>query len=222
MNILQQTASIIYPDRDGFIKQLKNCEYMARLCYNSQGSQTEESWKTFLPNLMKSGHMSPLEHSLVSVQITTNRGVSHEIVRHRHIAISQQSTRYCNYSKAKFNNQVTFIKPEDYNSWPETATKMYEKQLEDIEQTYMAMSNLGCKPEQCRAILPNSLKTEIGISASFREWLAIFKLRTFGFVGKPHPDIQIITQVIYEQFNSIAPEIFNIILMDQLIKGGKV
>ena len=124
----------------------------------------------------------------MTVIFTVDRGVSHELVRHRIASFAQESTRYCNYSKDKFGNELTFIKPcfweegsDHYNEWL-TAMQI-------AETTYLNMIKEGVPPEQARAVLPNSLKTEIVVTANMREWRNIFKLRAAGITGKPHPQM---------------------------------
>ncbi len=166
----------------------KRIEYAGRTCYKSESNITDESAEKFVRNLVKNGHEAMLEHSSMTVIFTVDRGVSHELVRHRIASFAQESTRYCNYSKDRFGNELTFIKPcfweegsDHYNEWL-TAMQI-------AETAYLNMIKEGVPPEQARTVLPNSLKTEIVVTANMREWRNIFKLRAAGITGKPHPQM---------------------------------
>ena len=136
--------------------------------------------------LIERGHEAMIEHSSLSVKFTVDRGVSHELVRHRIASFAQESTRYCNYSKDKFDNGITFIKPffweegtEEYCNW--------EQAMSLAETGYLSAINMGATPQEARSILPNSTKTEITITANYREWRAFFRLRT---AKAAHPQMQ--------------------------------
>ena len=138
---------------------LKNIELYGRVCYKSEGLIADDSAEPFIRRILKSGHESVIEHEKITVKIICDRGVTHEIVRHRIASYSQESTRYCNYSQEKFGNELTFIKPlfwlEDSQEY-----KVWEKQMQLIEDSYLELIHLGATPEQARSILPNSLKTD--------------------------------------------------------------
>lgn len=123
------------------------------------------------------------EHKFISIRIITDRGVTHELVRHRPCSFAQESTRYCNYSKQKFGNSITLIKPLDYDKYKD----IYDKYYQECEDGYFAMLNNGATPDVARAILPNGLKTCIIITASIKEWNHIFELRT---AFSAHPDMR--------------------------------
>lgn len=132
----------------------------------------------------------------VTIKIITDRGVSHELVRHRIASYAQESTRYCNYSRAKFGNELTFIKPLDYDLHQQD----YDYIFSNIEKEYIHMTNdLHLSAEMARAILPNKLKTSIIITCSISEYLKIFALRC---AKNAHPDIQLIMNQIKDYFIS--------------------
>lgn len=175
---------------------LQKIERAGRVCYKSEDKITNESAKTFIQNLLTSGHESVIEHEKISVRIICDRGVTHEIVRHRIASYSQESTRYCNYTKDKFGNELTFIKPcfwsedsDKYRLWIET--------MKIIENSYNKMIELGAKPQEARSILPNSLKTEIIVTMNLREWRHFFKLRTS---NRAHPQMREIAMMLLGQF----------------------
>lgn len=175
---------------------LRKIERAGRVCYKSEDKITNESAKIFIQNLLASGHESVIEHEKISVRIICDRGVTHEIVRHRIASYSQESTRYCNYAKDKFGKELTFIKPsfwredsDEYRLWIET--------MQVIENSYNKMIELGAKPQEARSILPNSLKTEIIVTMNLREWRHFFKLRTS---NRAHPQMREVAIMLLEKF----------------------
>lgn len=121
-------------------------------------------------------------------KFTTDRGISHELVRHRVFSFAQESTRYCNYSKDKFNNGLTFINP----SWKDEKLPEYYKLYRicsGLEKEYLELLEWGSSPQEARQILPNALKTEICMTGFASDWRHVFDLRLFGTTGKPHPDM---------------------------------
>jgi thymidylate synthase (FAD) len=184
---------------------LKNIETYGRICYKSETNITENSADAFIRRIIASGHESVIEHEKITVKIICDRGVSHEIVRHRIASYSQESTRYCNYSKDKFGNELTFIKPCFWNNEDSDEYKLWENLCQQAEDTYNKMTTLGVSPEKARSILPNSLKTEIAVTMNLREWRHFFKLRTS---AKAHPQMREIAIPMLEKFKEMLPAIF--------------
>lgn len=139
------------------------------------------------------------EHT--SILFTCDRGVSHELVRHR-CAVAQSSTRYCNYSLDKFGNEITFIYPDNYSSWTSELQHDFETLLLHSEKTYMNLISGGLKPQQARAVLPNALKTEVVLTMNKQQWKHFFDLRYHGTTGAPHPDMQLICGKLYDEFRN--------------------
>lgn len=183
---------------------LKNIEICGRVCYKSESKISPDSASQFISSIIKSGHESVIEHEKITVRIICDRGVTHEIVRHRIASYSQESTRYCNYSHEKFGNELTFIKP---CFWEESSLEymIWKKQMQSCEDNYIALINAGAKPEQARSILPNSLKTEIVVTMNLREWRHFFKLRTS---NRAHPQMREISIPLLNEFKRILPVIF--------------
>ncbi len=202
MIVINSSFNII-DDVDGE-KILNKLERIGRTCYKSEDRITNESSKTFIKNIIKRGHESVIEHESISVRVICDRGVSHEIVRHRLASYSQESTRYCNYTKDKFSSQLTFIKPSFFDEDSESF-KIWQKSMENIEKEYFLLIEAGAKPEEARAILPNSLKTEIVMTMNLRSWRHFFKLRCD---VSAHPQIREIAKPILKEFIEIVPEIF--------------
>lgn len=152
--------------------------------------------------LREKQHGAMLEHSQMSVLFTTDRGISHEIVRHRIASFAQESTRYCNYSKAKFGKEITVIDPnfdlDDINYWM--------KAMEEAEEQYFKLIDNGQTAQMARSVLPNSLKTEIVMTANFREWLHFFNLRC---APAAHPQMRELVTPLYKYLHGIIPEVFS-------------
>jgi len=211
MNIIKPGYEILTPISDGGIEELQKIELAARTCYKSEDkiSPDGESAKKLVKNLIKSGHEAMLEHGSLSVKFICDRGVSHELVRHRIASYAQESTRYCNYGKDKFGNSITVIEPcfyadrneddiirirdrEFLQAAPSSSniTKRYVvwyNTCKIMEDRYFQLLDLGATPQEARAVLPNSLKTEVVMTANYREWRNVFKLRC---ANDAHPQIR--------------------------------
>lgn len=187
---------------------LKSIERAGRTCYKSEHLVNDNSAEKFVKAIIKRGHESVIEHEKITVRIICDRGVSHEIIRHRIASYSQESTRYCNYCNDKFGNELTFIDPCFFNSESEEDKKNKEiwlKSMQFIEEQYNMLIENGAKPEEARAILPNSLKTEIVVTMNLRAWRHFLKLRTD---KSAHPQIREIANMILNEFNIKLPIIF--------------
>lgn len=190
---------------------LKHIERVGRTCYKSEDKITESSALQFVANIVKRGHEAVIEHYSISVKVICDRGVSHEIVRHRLASYSQESTRYCNYSKDKFDGELIFIKP---CFWGENSYlyNIWRANCKDAEWAYLMLLENGATPEQARTVLPNSLKTELIMTMNLREWRHFFKLRA----AKPaHPQIKEIAIPMLKAFKEKLPIVFDDIIYDE-------
>ncbi len=190
---------------------MKNLERACRTCYRSEDKITEESYKTLLRNCINRGHESILEHEKVTIRIICDIGVYKDLTRHRHASFSIESTRYCNYGKDKFDNQIKFIRPvnieentELYNEW--------KKSMEEIESHYIKMVNLEATPDQMRMILPHSTAAEVTMTANIREWKHILSLRC---TKHAHPAVEQVMIPLLIHFKDNMPEIFENIEYDE-------
>ena len=174
-------------------------ERCGRTCYKSENKITEESAPKFIRMLHKRGHHAMLEHAVASVRFIGDRGLSHELVRHRLASYAQESTRYCNYSKGKFNNEITVI---EYPWKISTSSNKYKKGIEYIEKLYLELLADGEPPELARAILPISIKAEILMTANLREWFHVFNMRAD---TPAHPIIRGCALEILKVFNDRLP-----------------
>lgn len=193
-------------------KELELIEVAGRTCYKSEQFITSESSKSFVRNAIQRGHESILEHSLMTVRFICDRGVSHEIVRHRLASFSQESTRFCNYSKDRFDNEITFVIP----TMMITNKAMYIAWLsamQNAEDSYMEIIRCGGTAEEARCVLPNSVKTEIVMSANFREWRHFFQVRAARYAGKAHPQMEELARPLLCEAKTLVPIVFDDIII---------
>lgn len=192
---------------------LKKIEKFGRTCYKSDDLITPESAKEFVKKILKIGHESVIEHEKITVRIICDRGVSHEIVRHRIASYSQESTRYCNYNKDKFGNEITVISPCFWKSTEhnqgQKKTEIWQNAIKAAEEAYLKLIEHGATPQEARSVLPNSLKTEIVVSMNLREWRHFFKLRT---AKAAHPQMREIACPLLDEFKKMLPIIFDDII----------
>ena len=197
MNVVKASVSFDFPIVPEAM--LRNIELAGRTCYKSEHKITADSAKAFVRTLIRSGHESVLEHEKISIRVICDRGISHEIVRHRLCSYSQESTRYCDYGdgQVKFIDMAGYLTPEQYLVWGMA--------MVSAEKTYEELRKLGVKPQLARNVLPNSLKTEIVWSADLREWRLILKQRTS---KAAHPQMRELAGMILDEFNRLLPEVF--------------
>jgi len=184
---------------------LRRIERAGRTAYKSEHKITPDSAEKFVKMILDLGHESVIEHEKVTVRVICDRGISHEIVRHRIASYTQESTRFCNYSKGRFGSEITVIKP---CFWDEGSKeyKIWRDAMENAERAYMELIKLGAKPEEARSVLPNSLKTEIVITMNLREWRHFFKLRTS---KRAHPQMREVATSLLQAFKERIPVIFD-------------
>lgn len=192
-------------------KILKNLERYGRTCYKSENKITETSAPDFIKMLLKGGHESVIEHEKITIRLICDRGVTHEIVRHRIASYSQESTRYCNYLPKGKVGVMKIIEPfffkneaKKYNLW--------KKAMEETEKAYNKLIELGATPQEARTVLPNSLKTEIVITYNLREWRHFFKMRCS---SRAHPQMREITVPLLSEFQKQIPVIFDDFKIDK-------
>ena len=203
MKILKPDVQFITPiDGATILKRLEQC---GRVCYKSEDKITEGSAEKFVAGIIKRGHGAVLEHCSFTVKFICDRGVSHEIVRHRLAAYCQESTRYCNYSKDGFGGEITVIQP-CYLAICGAGYQMWKEACEAAETAYFNMLNFGCSPQEARAVLPNSLKTEVVMTANIREWRHFLKLRCS---PAAHPQMRELALILLEKVHALIPVCFD-------------
>lgn len=172
-------------------------ERAGRTCYKSEPK--EGGSEDFVRSIINRGHESVLEHAVASFRIITDRGITHELVRHRIASFSQESTRYCNYAGDRFGGEIQFIRPVEL---PEVAWTLWMEAMASAERYYLELLSMGVKPQDARSVLPTATKTEIVMTANLREWRHMLSLR------KPkaaHPDMRVVAQAIYDILQEQAP-----------------
>lgn len=185
---------------------LRKIEKVARVCYRSEDKIGEGTAEKMVRALIKSNHLAMLEHFSFSVKFICDRGVSHEIVRHRVASFAQESTRYCNYGSK--SGEITVIEPcfwgkdsIEYNEWASAC--------EMAESYYLSLIDLKATPQEARSVLPNSLKTEVVMTANLREWRHFFSLRACGSTGKPHPQMLEVAVPLLQEVKKLIPVVFD-------------
>lgn len=203
MKIISPQIEFITPiDGTAVLKRIEQC---GRVCYKSEGQITEGSAPRFVETLIKRGHEAVLEHCSFTVKFVCDRGVSHEIVRHRMASYCQESTRYCNYSKGDFGSEIMVIEPS-YLIKGTAAYDAWKAACEATEQAYFDLLNWGLSPQEARAVLPNSLKTEVVMTANIREWRHILKLRCS---KAAHPQMREVATQLLKELREKIPVLFD-------------
>lgn len=185
-------------------------ERAGRTCYKSEGKIGDGTAEKFVASVVKRGHESVLEHASISVRVICDRGVTHEIVRHRVASYSQESTRYCNYTNDKYGNEITVIRPFFWNDDPQKFA-LWKEAMDASEKSYIALIEAGATAQEARSVLPNSLRTEIVMTMNMREWRHFFKLRTS---SAAHPQIREIAIPMLKEFQRLLPVLFNDIVVE--------
>lgn len=213
-------------DMKDYDEMIRKIEKIGRVCYKSEGNITEESAERFIRNILKRGHESVIEHEAVTVRMICDRGITHEIVRHRIASYSQESTRYCNYSGDKFGNEITVIDIAggfSYDLNNETDLQKYEawmRAMENAEKSYFELIELGATPQEARSVLPNSLKTEIVVTMNLRSWRNFFRLRCDSHA---HPQMREVANIALDLFkkDSLSSSMILINIMRRDPRSGR-
>ena len=202
MKIIESSVELI--NAPNYKTLLTTIEAAGRTCYKSEDKITDGSAEKFVRNILKRGHEAVIEHAFLTVRFTCDRGVSHEIVRHRLAAYCQESTRYCNYSKDGFGGEITVIKPMSFDC-SDSPYRIWKRSCENAETAYFDLLNEGCTPQEARSVLPNSLKTEVVMTADMREWRHFIRLRC---APAAHPDMRVVAGLLYDLLKSTYPVFF--------------
>ena len=196
MKVIDPTVVVSLQSEPQFI--MKMIEEAGRTCYKSEDRINENSYVAFIERLVRRGHEAMLEHGYATAHFRIDRGVSHELVRHRLASYAQESTRYCNYK----DKDIEFVRPSYLN---ESSYELWTNAMLTVEEAYNQMIKNGCTPQQARAVLPNSLATTIVVTANLREWRTIFKLRC---AKDAHPDMRYIMLRLLSDMYKLFPPVF--------------
>lgn len=203
MRIVKPSAELETPiNGKEILKRLEEC---GRVCYKSEHKIAEGTAEEFAKMILDRGHEAVLEHVSITVRFICDRGVSHELVRHRMASYCQESTRYCNYSKDGFGKEIAVIRP-CFLEHGSVAWGYWYEACSLAEWRYFDMLNWGCTPQEARAVLPNSLKTEVVMTANIREWRHFLKLRT---APAAHPQMREIACDLLRQLKEKVPVLFD-------------
>lgn len=220
MKIVFPYAGLLDMLPDDAERIMKKIEACGRVAYKSENRIKDGSAEEFVRSLIKMGHESVLEHASLTAKFIVDRGISHELVRHRIASFTQESTRYCNYSQDKFGNEITVVAPGSF-----TSSKMTSRTEEDeayaawetackwAERAYFYMLECGVSPQIARNVLPNSLKTEVVMTANLREWRHFFRLRCS---SAAHPQMQEVSVMLLRSMYYWLPAVFEDIYQEVL------
>lgn len=205
MKIIPASVEFMTPiDGQAILKHLEAC---GRVCYKSEDKIEDGSAEKFLAGIIKRGHEAVLEHYSFTVKFIVDRGVSHEIVRHRMASYCQESTRYCNYGKDKFGSEITVIEPCFWGTMDKLlAYNVWYYACEAAEKDYFALLDNGATPQEARDVLPHSVKTEVVMTANIREWRHFLKLRCS---RAAHPQIREVAIKLLHKLQELVPVLFD-------------
>ncbi len=204
MKIIKPSVEIITPDQ--VIKdQMLTIELAGRNCYKSEDKICDGSADKMIGMLRMKKHLSVLEHGNITVRFIGSRAMSHQLVRHRIAAYSQESQRYCNYSKGKFGNEVVFIEPIGFNDWEDIQKAVFKESLADSEEYYRELVSTGLKAEDARGVLPNQAKTEVVVTMNIRTWMHFFEMRCDKHAQS---EIRFLAKALLVKFNDLLPVVF--------------
>lgn len=202
---------VIYVEKYDGLKIMKRIERACRTCYRSEGATTDDSYKKLIKNCIARGHESVLEHEKITIRCICDIGFYKDLTRHRIASFSNESTRYCNYGKDKFDNEIKIIKPCHIDEGSELYNIWYHA-MEAMEKAYLEMSEKGATVDQLRMLLPHSTAAEITMSANIREWRHILRLRCSKM---SHPSIRQSLIPLLMKFKEDMPELFDDISYDE-------
>ena len=230
MKIVQPGYEILRPyalSDENKLAIYRAIELPARTCYKSEARITSESAAPMVAALVKNGHEAMLEHANMTVKFIVDRGVSHELVRHREASFAQESTRYCNYGAEKFGHDISFVNPcggleldpkhaaffekddpEVCADWLGHQFLLWKQACTAAEQRYFALLDQGVSPQMARGVLPNALKTEVVLTANIREWRHILRLRAANATGPAHPQMLEVMVPLLITLSGYMPELF--------------
>lgn len=214
MRIIKASFEVMRPQRmdDTSRKAIYSAiEQAGRVCYKTEYKIGEDSAEKFIKALVSHGHEAMLEHASLTVRFIVDRGVSHELVRHRLASFAQESTRYCNYSKDQFGSEITVIEPCFYREGS-PSYDVWKKSCETCEKAYFDLLEIGDMPQMARDVLPTSTKTEVVMTANIREWRHFFKLRALGTTGAPHPQMREVALPLLHMMAEFLPPLFGDLL----------
>jgi thymidylate synthase (FAD) len=204
MKLIEPSCEILSPiDGNAIMKHIELC---GRVCYKSENLINDESCDIFVGKILSSAHESVIEHFGITFKFTGTRGMSHQLVRHRIASYSQESSRYCNYTRKKFGDDIVFIKPMKFDNWSKAQQDIYKNSLEQAETAYKALIAAGSQAQDARGVLPTDLKTEVVCTMNLRTLRHFLKTRT-----DPHAQLEIrfLANDLLKKLKAELPVLFN-------------
>lgn len=188
------------------VETLRKIESFARVSHASEGLMTDNSWERFIQAIVvQHGDWSVVEHVSVSAYFLVDRGITHELVRHRMASFTQSSTRFINYGK----RQARFIRPPFKDEWSgadgQSAEQLWREQVTAAYCVYRKLLAMGAPPQIARSVLPNSLASEIVVTANLRAWRHILVMRT---TAETHPQMREVMEPLLAEFQRYYPPLF--------------
>jgi thymidylate synthase (FAD) len=222
LNIVQPYATLMdVPDRDAGVRLIRKIEWVARISHRSEDTQTDESWDRFVRAVVVGhGDWSVVEHASASVDMLVDRGVTHEIVRHRLFSFTQESTRFVNYEKKM---PPSFIMP-DFSAlaYRHEAETNWRRDIQHAEQAYRDLLVSGAPPQTARSVFPNALASRIVVTGNLRNWRHFLIMRT---TKEAHPQMRQVTIPLLAQFRERIPILFEDIVplakQSEAIRSGR-
>jgi thymidylate synthase (FAD) len=203
LKIVSPSYEILSPTtHEEVMEDIRRIEQVARTCYKSEGKTTLTSYRKLLERLRDSGHHAMLEHASMTVKFTCDRGVSHELVRHRLASFAQESTRYVNYEGTGLE---VICPPEIFHDENDHIFSYWQMGVVNAEIAYRAMVQSGLAPQIARSVLPTCLKTEINVTANYREWRHILSLRS---PVTAHPQMRDLIIPLLTEVKQLVPIVF--------------
>ena len=210
MNVIEPTFELIHPkDHGEGVQKLRFIEMMARISHRSEEAMTNDSWERFITAVvLQHADWSVVEHESATVIFRVDRGVTHELVRHRLFSFTQESTRFVNGRKS-YPNGLEFVRPA---SLPTVQWGSWEQSCYAAEKEYLSMLDYGVRPQEARSILPNSLAATIAVSGNLRNWRHFLLMRTS---KETHLDFRRVTVPLLSQFKQRIPLLFDDIFAEE-------
>lgn len=213
MQIIEPSVELLFFAPENGMSMEEVIEIAGRNCYKSENKMTEDSAADFIRMLRSNGHHAMLEFGWAMAKISADRGLSHELVRHRLMSIAQESTRYCNYLKDRFGSEIVVVQQPGLD---EEQQSFWEYTMEQIEKSYFCLIEMGVKPQIARSVLPIGLRADIWVGANLREWRHVFNMRCS---KKAHPIIRGVMREALGQFAKKMPTLYEDQVERFLIEG---
>lgn len=201
MNIVEPYAKLMdVSDKEEGIRLLRKIEWCGRISHRSEDAQGADSWDRFIRAIvLQHGDWSIVEHAIATVDMLVDRGITHEIVRHRLFSFTQESTRFVNYEKKM---AASFIMPPDLN---EAQRVSWERNIGQAEMSYREAISQGCAPQIARSVFPNALASRIIVTGNLRNWRHFLLMRT---TKEAHPQMRQVTIPLLAEFQAKIPILF--------------